>query len=59
MNTTKLMLVILAIAVLLYIVIPNLSWAEHATAASKGKCSHAANLQDLASILPLRRGSCY
>ena len=31
MNTTKLELLVLAIAVALYILFPNLSWAEHAT----------------------------
>ena len=39
MKTTKIALVILAIAAVLYILLPSLSWAEDATAFSKGQWS--------------------
>jgi len=39
MKTTKIAMLILAIAVALYILIPNLSWAEAGTASSKAECS--------------------
>ncbi len=39
MKTTKIAMLILAIAVALYILIPSLSWAEDGTALSKAKCS--------------------
>ena len=39
MKTTKIALVILAIAAVLYILLPSLSWAEDATALSKARWS--------------------
>ncbi len=42
MKTTKILMLILAIAVLLYILIPRLSWAEDGTAQSKMNCHNAA-----------------
>jgi len=37
MKTTKIAMLILAIAVALYILIPSLSWAEDGTAVCKGE----------------------
>jgi len=39
MKTKKIAMLILAIAVALYILIPSLSWAEDGTAVSKAKSS--------------------
>lgn len=39
MKITKIAMLILAIAVALYILIPSLSWAEGGAALSKAKCS--------------------
>jgi|SRR5450631_2205751 mono/diheme cytochrome c family protein len=39
MKTTKLVMLVLTIAVTLFILIPNLSWAEDGTALYKAKCA--------------------
>src|SRR5271167_1661851 len=39
MKTTKLMMLVMTIAVALFILIPNLSWAEDGAALYKGKCA--------------------
>src|SRR5271157_4181335 len=39
MKTTKLMMLVLTIAVTLFILIPNLSWAEDGAALYKAKCA--------------------
>ncbi len=39
MKTTKLMMLVMTIAVALFILIPNLSWAEDGAALYKAKCA--------------------
>ena len=39
MKTTKLVMLVMTIAVALFILIPNLSWAEDGAAIFKGKCA--------------------
>ncbi len=39
MKTTKLLLLVMTIAVTLFVVMPNLSWAEDGAALYKAKCS--------------------
>jgi cytochrome c553 len=39
MKTTKLVMLVMTIAVALFILIPNLSWAEDGAAIYKGKCA--------------------
>jgi mono/diheme cytochrome c family protein len=39
MKTTKLMMLVLTIAVALFILIPNLSWAQDGAATYKAKCA--------------------